>query len=86
MKITRTTVKTYDIACGCSSETWNITFGSFRNTRVKNNQSVKQFETCFICGHRFEDDEVPAVVQVSTNGNRFSCDDCYEKLESEVSE
>ena len=86
MEITRTTVKTYEVKPGCNSSNWNIPFGKFKDIRNKNNQSVKQFEKCFICGHKFTDDEIPSVVIVSSKGNRFSCDNCYEKLESEVSE
>lgn len=86
MQITKTTVKKYDVKTACDSTNWNITFGSFKDTRVKNGMSIQQFKKCFICGHKFADNEIPNVVAVSTEGNRFSCDDCYKKLESEVSE
>lgn len=86
MQITKTTVKTYEVKAGCNSSRWNIPFGKFKDTRIKNGQSVQQFEKCFICGHKFADDEIPNVVVISTKGNRFSCDDCYKKLEQEVSD
>ncbi|HHV09992.1 MAG TPA: hypothetical protein GXX75_06920 [Clostridiales bacterium] len=80
MKVTRTTTKTYEVSSGCNSKKWGMPFGRFIDIRVRNNQSVKQFESCFICGHRFSDDEIPNVVVVSSKGNRFSCDTCYEKV------
>jgi hypothetical protein len=79
MKITKTTIKTYNITQGCNSKVWGIPFGQFIDVRVRNGQSVKQFETCFVCGHRFSDDEIPNVIVVSEKGNRFACDICYAK-------
>ena len=84
MKIVKTTTKSFNIKCGCNSENWGITFGRFIETRNKSNLPTSYFEKCFICGRKFKDNEIPNIVIVSEKGNRFSCNDCYGKIESEV--
>lgn len=83
MEITKTVTKKVYIEPACNSVDFGMTFGKFVEIRNKSNLPINHFDKCFICGHRFENDEVPNIVKVSGEGNSFSCDDCYKKLESE---
>ena len=77
MKITKTTVKSYDVKFYPNAIDW--TFGTFREKREKHGQSTKRFERCFCCGHKFSDDEKVVFITVSGKGNLFGCSDCLKK-------
>ena len=58
---------------------WKIEQGDFLKTRKKNGLSTTQFETCFCCGHRFTNNEIPNIALIIGAGNRFLCDECVWK-------
>jgi hypothetical protein len=74
MIITKTVTRTYKIQFFPNA--WDIPFGRFKQTRERNKQTMKELSSCFICGHKFDDDEMPVVISVSKKGNRFSCKQC----------
>ena len=63
MKLTKTSKKTYDVTFFPTD--LDFTFGEFREIREKRGSMKKRFEKCFICGHKFADDEVPVLIGVS---------------------
>ena len=78
MKITKTTKKTYNIEFCPNAIDW--TFGSFKEQRLKNNMNVSKFEKCFICKHKFNDDEKVIIVSIDNGiGNRFACRWCLKR-------
>jgi len=83
MKITKTTTEEHDIFFFPNA--FKMTWGKFREVRKRIGQPVTKYSKCFICGHKFLEDEIPVVIKVFGIGNMFSCFACCEK-ESEVSE
>ena len=77
MKITKTTSKTYDVEF--YPNVWKMTWEKFKRIRERYNRSTSEFSACFVCGHDFADEEIPIMITVSTKGNLFGCDSCYEK-------
>lgn len=78
---TVTVKKTYNVEFFPS--VFDFTVGEFIQKREHDGMSTRGFKTCFICGCRLDMSRVPIVVSVSGKGNRFSCDKCYEKSQSE---
>lgn len=76
MKITKTTSKSYEVKF---YEPLKWTAGWFLELRRKKNLSYKEFEHCFCCGHKFEDEEHPVFIAVMKKGNLFACAKCKEK-------
>ena len=83
MKLTKTTTRHYDIQFFSSAV--NFTFGEFRKEREQARRTTGNFSGCFICKHRFTDDEKPVLITVSTKGNRFACGDCFERNKADES-
>lgn len=76
MKVTKTTTKNYDVKFYPNAV--DFTWESFRTMREKHNQSTSKFAKCFICGHKFADNEKLVFITVSGKGNLFGCKSCFE--------
>ena len=79
MKITKTSVKSYDIYDAIE---WEFTFGETMETRKKafGNKNDKYLEKCFICGHKFQESEIPWLGFVKNDKNVFLCKECGKKV------
>lgn len=76
MKITKTTITTYDVKFfGKFPNTW----GEFKEVRERIGMSTNKLQKCIICNKAFELDESLYIASVSKKGNRFVCETCYLK-------
>lgn len=80
MKVSKTHTKTYDIY---ESVEWESTFGETMEIRNKTfgSKHDKFLEKCFVCGHKFENSEVPWLGLVRNHKNVFLCEDCGKKVQ-----
>lgn len=59
-----------------------VKWKDFRVTRERAHLSNSLFEKCFICGHQFQDEETPVMINVSGEGNLFSCQQCCDRADT----
>ena len=76
-----TVKRTYDVEF--FPGVFDFTVGEFIQKRERLGMSTQGFKTCFICGRHLDVSRIPIVVSVSQKGNRFVCDKCYQKSQSE---
>lgn len=77
MKITKTTVREYEI-CDCTK--WRPTIGetlAFRESRGIKNRGL---DKCFVCGYKFGNEEYPYLALIKNYKNQFICEKCAEKV------
>ena len=77
MKITKTTVREYEI-CDCAK--WRQTIGetlAFRESRGIKNRGL---DKCFVCGYKFGNEEYPYLALIKNYKNQFICEKCAEKV------
>ncbi len=78
MKITKTTTKIYHVEP--IGKVLNETLFEILEFRDKHGHKTGFFKKCFICDNSLSLDKTPNMVSVSGLGNRFCCEECYEKL------
>lgn len=78
MKITKTIKKEYDIETFPLK--YNITVGKFVLARKRLNISFEEYEKCFICDKKLEEDSQPNYISVKGVGNMFACNECMDYL------
>ena len=79
MKVTRTHTKTYDVY---EAVEWESTFGQTMEcrNRIFGTSIDKYLKKCFVCGHKFEDSEIPWLGFVRNHKNVFLCKECGGKV------
>ena len=84
MKITKIQKKTNEI----NPTVWrlNMTVGSLVSKRKSLQMDYHPFETCFLCDTKLEDDFDPNVAMVKNLGNRFFCNRCGKKIQTDKSD
>lgn len=57
-------------------EAWTAPVKELIDSRKRRGLSTREFESCFCCGRKFEESEIPRVGTVRGVGNRMFCDSC----------
>lgn len=81
MKITKIQKKSYEI----NPTVWklNMTVGTMVSKRKSLQMDYHPFETCFLCDTKLEADFDPYIAMVKSLGNRFFCDKCAKKVQTD---
>lgn len=79
MKIFRNYTKTFDIY---EAHKWDHTYGETMESRRKicKPEHHKGYEKCFVCNHKFNDQEIPWLAFVKNHKNVFLCEICGKKV------
>lgn len=80
MKITKTTIKTYEIY-DCAK--WEMSIGETIVRREKVGMKTRGYDKCFACGHKFKSDDFPYLGLIRNHSNEFICTDCARKVNPE---
>lgn len=78
MEIIKITTHKYDVTFYPFSPMVFI-WKDFKRIRKAHGMSTANFDHCFCCDHKFNEDEKLVVVNVKGKGNRFACQDCLKK-------
>ena len=63
-----------------------MTFTSFVEAMKINGVEIKPYKKCFMCGHKFDENETLYSTYVMGEGaSRFFCKDCANKINAETS-
>lgn len=81
MKITKIQKKSYEI----NPPVWrlNMTVGTLVSKRKNLQMDYHPFETCFLCNTKLKSDFDPNIAMVKSLGNRFFCDICAKKIQTD---
>lgn len=77
MKITKTTVREYEI-CDCAK--WRQTIGETLAFRESHGIKNRGLDKCFVCGYKFGNEEYPYLALIKNYKNQFICEKCAEKV------